>query len=151
MVSAHGRREQARFAMTRGLSSRRACALFHVARSTLQYQSRLQPRDAELLQQLEVIAQQNPRYGYRRAWALVRAAGHKINIKRVHRVWCQAGLHVPQRTRRRRIRGAELRPVAPTQPNAVWAYDFIHDRCANGQKLKLLTIVDEWTRECLAI
>src|SRR3712207_9065749 len=110
-VSAHGRREQARFAMTRGLSSRRACALFHVARSTLQYQSRLQPRDAELLQQLEVIAQQNPRYGYRRAWALVRAAGHKINIKRMHRVWCQAGLHVPQRTRRRRIRRSEERRV----------------------------------------
>jgi putative transposase len=108
-------------------------------------------RDAALRQQLQGIAQRYPRYGYRRAWALVRADGEAINIKRVHRVWRQAGLHVPQRQRRRRIRGTGLRPVAPTQPNSVWAYDFIHDRCANGQKLKLLTVVDEWTRECLAI
>jgi len=151
MVSAHGRRQQARFAIQRGLSTRRACALFQVARSTLHYQSRLQARDAALRQQLQGIAQRYPRYGYRRAWALVRADGSRINIKRVHRVWCSAGLHVPQRKRRRRVRGDGLRPLAPTHANQMWAYDFLYDRCANGQQLKLLTVVDEWTRECLAI
>ncbi len=151
MVSAHERRQQARFAIQRGVFSRRACALFQVARSTLHYQSRLPARDAALRQQLQDIAQRHPRYGYRRAWALVRADGPQVNIKRVHRVWCQAGLHVPQRKRRRRVRGDGHQPLAPTYANQMWAYDFLYDRCANGQQLKLLTVVDEWTRECLAI
>jgi hypothetical protein len=82
-VSASRRRQQAQFAIQRGLSSRRACALFQVARSTLQYQSQLHVRDAALRQQLQAIAQRHPRYGARRAWALVRADGPKVNIKRV--------------------------------------------------------------------
>lgn len=96
------------------------------------------------------MAQQHPRYGYRRAWALLRRT-QMINIKRVQRVWCALQLQVRQRTHRRRIRGGAVRLHTPTQANQVWAYDFIHDRCANGQKLKLLTVIDEWTRECLAI
>ncbi len=150
MVSARGRRGQVCFARAKGLSLRRACALLHVARSTIHYRSRIQARDEKLRQQLSTIAQQHPRYGYRRAWALLRRT-EVINIKRVQRVWGAAQLQVPQRKPRRRIQGGTARPRTPTQPNEVWAYDFIHDRCANGQKLKLLTVVDEWTRECLAI
>jgi putative transposase len=150
MVSARGRRGQVHFAVTRGLSLRRACALFHVARSSFRYYSRMRARDQELQQHLRTIALQYPRYGYRRAWAILRRS-QVINIKRVHRVWGAAQLQVPQRTPRRRVRGTGTRPVTPTQANHVWAYDFMHDRCANGQKLKLLTVVDEWTRECLAI
>jgi putative transposase len=74
-----------------------------------------------------------------------------INIKRVQRVWGAAELQIPQRKPRRRIHSGAIRPFAPTKPNDVWAYDFIHDRCANGQTLKLLTVVDEWTRACVAI
>ncbi len=74
-----------------------------------------------------------------------------INLKRVQRVWCAAHLQVPQRKPRRHLQGGMVRPFVATEANQVWAYDFIHDRCANGQKLKLLTVVDEWTRECLAI
>jgi putative transposase len=110
----------------------------------------MQARDAGVRQQLHAIAQQHPRYGYRRAWALLRRT-EVINIKRVQRVWCAAHLQVPQRKPRRRIQGGAVRPLTATHANQVWAYDFIHDRCANGQKLKLLTVVDEWTRECLAI
>jgi putative transposase len=151
MVSARGRREQARLAMQRGLTSRRACALFQVARSTLHYQSRLDQRDVALQMQLQSIARHYPRYGYRRAWALMRAEQGPLNIKRVHRVWCAAKLQVPRRRPRRRMPDTGLRPLAPTHANHVWAYDFIHDRCANGQKLKLLTVIDAWTRACLAI
>ena len=150
MVSARGRREQARLAIRRGLSSRRAGARFQVARSTLHYRSRLQPRDAQLQLQLQAIAHRHPGYGYRRAWALLRHE-HVINIKRVQRVWCAAGLQVPPRKPRRRVRGSGVRPLAPTRPNQVWAYDFLSDQCANGQHLQLVTVVDEWTRECLAI
>ncbi len=110
----------------------------------------MQTRDRELREQLQAIAQQHPRYGYRRAWAVLRRT-QLLNIKRVQRVWRATQLQVPRRKPRRRIRGATVQPLAPTQVNHVWAYDFIHDRCANGQKLKLLTVVDEWTRECLAI
>ncbi len=100
---------------------------------------------------LQRIAKRYPRYGYRRAWALVRVEHGPINIKRVRRIWCAAKLPVPQRRARRRVRGSGMRPRAPTHANQVSAYDFIHDRCANGQKLKLLTVVDEWTCACLAI
>lgn len=150
MVSAHVRREHVRFAQAKGLSLRRACALLQVARSSIQYRSRMWARDRELRRQLQSIARQHPRYGYRRAWAVLRRT-QVINIKRVQRVWCAAALQVPQRQPRRHLRSGLVRPFVPTQPNQVWAYDFIHDRCANGQKLKLLTVVDEWSRECVAI
>ncbi len=108
-------------------------------------------RDQVLRLQLEAVAQAYPRYGYRRAWAVVRADHSAINIKRVYRVWRAAGLCLPKHRPRRRVRGTGLRPLPPQQPNHVWAYDFVHDTCANGQKLKVLTVVDEWTRECLAL
>jgi putative transposase len=102
MVSAHGRREQVHFARTKGLSLRRACALLQVARSSIQYRSRIQVRDKDLRQQLQAIATQHPRYGYRRAWAVLRRT-QGINIKRVQRVWRAAALQLPQRKPRRRI------------------------------------------------
>ncbi len=151
MVSAQARRDQARLAMQRGLSSRRACALFRIARSTLRYTSRMVARDQAVRMQLQTLAHIHPRYGYRRVWAIMRADGNAINVKRVYRIWRAAGLGVPKQRPRWRVRGGGLRPLPAQQPNHVWAYDFVHDRCANGQKLKILTVVDEWTRECLAL
>ncbi len=151
MVSAQARREQVHFARRRGLSSRRACALLQVARSTLRYTSRMAARDQALRLQLEAVAQAHPRYGYRRVWAVVRADGSAVNVKRVYRIWRAAGLCLPKRRPRRRVRGTGLRPLPAQHPNHIWAYDFVHDRCANGQKLKILTVIDEWTRECLAL
>jgi putative transposase len=150
MVSARGRRGHVYFARAKGLSLRRACALLQIARSSIQYRSRMHARDEELRQQIHAIARQYPRYGYRRAWALLRWT-QLITIKRVQRVWCAAHVQVPHLKPRRRIHGGAVRPRTPTQANQVWAYDFVHDRCANGQKLKVVTVVDEWTRECLAI
>jgi putative transposase len=68
-----------------------------------------------------------------------------------HRLWHQAGLQVPRRRPRRRIATGRPRPLPPTAENHVWVYDFVFDRCANGQTLRCLTVVDEWTRDCLAI
>jgi putative transposase len=107
-------------------------------------------RDTELGVRLRSLAAGHPRYGYRRAWAVLRRE-MLINLKRVRRLWQRLGLSLPKRRPRRRVRSTNLRPVPATGANQVWAYDFVHDRCANGQKLKLLTVVDEWTRECLAI
>lgn len=108
-------------------------------------------RDAELVPQLERIAMRHHSYGYRFAWALLRQEGHRINRKRVYRVWRLWGLSTRRRRKRRKIRTGQPRVLAPTGPNQVWAYDFLFDRCGNGQALKALTVVDEWTRECLAI
>ena len=138
------------YAVSRGASVRRACALLRVSRSSLGYESRLAVRDAPLVPQLERIAMRHHSYGYRFAWALLRRQGQRINRKRVHRVWRLWGFSV-RRKKRRKIRTGVPRVFTPTGPNQVWAYDFVFDRCGNGQALKVLTVVDEWTRECLAI
>lgn len=150
MVSASVRREQVRYAMSRGLSTRRACRLMSVARSTLNYQSRMSIRDGELELSLRSLAQRHPRYGYRRVWAMLRRE-MVINLKRVRRLWQRLDLSLPKRRPWRRAFTPGVRAVASQQAQQVWAYDFVHDSCANGQGLKLLTVVDEWTRECLAI
>ena len=151
MVSALARRQQARFAVERGCSIRRACALVRVSRSALNYISRMKENDSLLSSKLRLIATTHTRYGYRRATALIRQEGEAINSKRVYRVWRKAELSLPRRKPRKRVRTTSLRPLAPKQAGQVWAYDFVFDSCANGQKLKMLTVVDEWTRECLAI
>ncbi len=92
-----------------------------------------------------------PRFGYRRIRIYLEREGHAMGMERAHRLWRQAGLQVPRKRPRRKVATARSRPNAPTGPNQVWAYDFVFDRCANGQTLKCLTIVDEWLHECLAI
>jgi putative transposase len=135
----------------RGLSHRRACALLQVARSTLRYDSRRTAKDAPVLGQMRELAAQYPRYGYRRIQVFLERHGWRMSADRMHRLWRQAGLQVPRKRPRRRVATGRPRPTAPTAATHVWAYDFLFDACANGQRLKCLTIVDEWTRECLAV
>lgn len=83
---------------------------------------------------------------------MLRRSGEEINHKRVHRVWREAQLSLPlRRPRKRRVGGSRLSCSQALFPNHVWTYDFVFDRCANGQQVKLLTVVDEYTRENLAI
>ena len=147
MVGARVRRPQVAYARARGLSGRRACALLSVARSTLGYQSRLVDRDAPALAAMRRLAAQYPRYGYRRIRIFLKREGHTMSTDRTHRLWRQAGLQVPRRRPRRRVALSRPRPVPATAVNHVWAYDFVFDTCANGQTLKCLTVVDEWTRK----
>lgn len=151
MVGARVRRQQVAYAEGRGLSRRRACALLSVARSTLSYVSRLSTRDAPVVAAMQRLAADYPRYGYRRIHIFLHREGHVMSADRLHRLWRQARLQVPRRRGRRRAALARPRPMPPTALNHVWAYDFVFDRCANGQILKCLTVIDEWTRECLAI
>jgi putative transposase len=151
MVGARVRRQQVAYAVERGLSSRRACALLSVARSTLGYASRLTVRDAAPIATMRALAGQYPRYGYRRIQIFLKRAGHAMSADRAHRLWRQAGLQVPRRRPRRRAATGRPRPTPATAAHQVWAYDFVFDTCANGQTLKCLTVIDEWTRECLAI
>jgi putative transposase len=149
-VSPAQRRAAAQFLIDQGLSQRRSCALARLSRSCLGYQA--QPRDDEaVIERLRGIAQANKRYGYRRATVLLRRE-QPINRKRVQRLWQLAGLQVPMRRRvRRRMAEPQRAPLHAEYPNHVWTYDFMEDATADGRKLRLLTVVDEFTRECLAI
>jgi putative transposase len=111
----------------------------------------MKEKDAELIDKLKLIARSHTRYGYRRATALLKQDGEDVNPKRVYRLWRREGLSLPRRRPRKRVRTLSLRPLAPKQAGEVWAIDFVFDTCANGEKLKMLTVVDEWTRESLAV
>jgi putative transposase len=151
MVSAQVRRRQVAFVCERGVSQRRACALMSVARSSLRYESRLANRDAPVVALMRELAAQYPRYGYRRIQVFLARRGHAMSADRTHRIWRQYGLQVPKKRPRRRIAASRPRPIPALGANQVWAYDFVFDACANGQQLKCLTVIDEYTRECLAI
>jgi len=151
MVSAQVRRRQVGYACQRGLSTRQACALLSVARSTLGYQSRLAAKDAPVVAAMRDLSVQYPRFGYRRIHVLLERRGHAMSPDRAHRLWRQAGLQVPRRRPRRKLSTGRPRPLPPTAIGNVWTYDFVFDACANGQQLKCLTVLDEYSRECLAI
>jgi putative transposase len=122
-----------------------------VARSTLRYASRLVNRDAPVVAVMRELAAQYPRYGYRRIQVFLARRGHRMSADRTHRLWRLNGLQVPRKRPRRRVASGRPRALSPTGANQVWAYDFLFDACANGQQLKCLTVIDEYTRECLAI
>jgi transposase InsO family protein len=151
MVSAPARRQQAKLALARGLSSRSACALMNVSRSMLYYRARQPAKDAPVLAAMRDLSAQYPRFGYRRIGVYLERAGHVMSWDRTHRLWKLAGLQVPRKRPRKRIASQRPRPLPATGPNQVWAYDFVFDACANNQQLKCLTVIDEWTRESLEI
>jgi len=151
VVGPQARREQVAFARERGLSERRACGLLAISRSTLGYELRLPMKDAPVIEAMKTLSAQYPRYGYRRIRIFLRRQGHQIGVHRTHRLWRQAGLQLPRRRPRRRISTGRPRPLPPVNANFVWAYDFVFDATAQGQQIKCLTIVDEFTHECLAI
>jgi len=151
MVSASARRRHVEYARHRGLSVRRACSAFSVARSSLRYESKLAVGDAPVLERMRALAGQYPRYGYRRIRIFLGREKLVMGNDRAYRLWRMAGLQVPRRRPRRRVATTRPRPLPATGRNQVWAYDFVFDSCANGQQLKCLTIIDEWTREALAV
>jgi transposase InsO family protein len=107
-----------------------------------------------LLLRIEELAREHPRCGYRRITALPRREGWSVNRKRVHRLWRREGPRVPQIQRKRRRLGTSENGCArhrAERPDQVWSYDFVMDQTADGRRLKVLPIVDESTRECLAI
>lgn len=150
MVSVQARKEQTIYAIKRGLSQRRACTLLNMSRSSLTYTSRMPIKDEAVVLAMQKLSGQYPRFGYRRIKILLSREGLSMSMGRCARIWGQAGLQVPKK-KRRRINRDNSQPMKATYPNAVWSYDFVHDACANGQKLKCLTVIDEYTRECLAI
>jgi len=151
MVSPQSRREQMALACQRGLSKRRACGLLRMARPTMSYERRLPAKDAPVIEAMKTLSAQYPRYGYRRIRIFLRRQGFELSWSRTHRLWRQAGLLLPKRRPRKRIATGRPRAHAPFKANMVRAYDFVFDTTAQGQQIKCLTVIDEYTRECLAI
>ena len=151
MVSAQARREQANYAIGRGLSQRRACALLRVSRSTLGYELKMPIKNEPVIEAMRGLSGQFPRFGSRRIRVMLEREGIILSKDRCAALWAKAGLQVPKKRRRRRVAQSRPRPYAPAAMNSVWCYDFVFDACANGQQLKCLTVVDVYTRECLAI
>jgi putative transposase len=125
-------------------------------RSSQRYEGRKADRDRALLERMVTLSRENPRYGYRRVWALLRREGWPVNKKRVHRLWREEGLKVPHNQRRRQrlledtSENGRVRRKAESKDH-VWSYDFVMDRTEDGRRLKMMPVVDEHTRECLSI
>jgi putative transposase len=129
-------------------SERRACRLMGLAVSTYRY--RPTKNDTALREQLVALAQEKPRYGYRRLQVLLLRSGTRANHKRVWRVYQEAGLSVKRRKRKRLVRtGRPLETVGAA--NEEWALDFVSDRLASGRSMRVLSVVDAFTRECVAL
>jgi transposase InsO family protein len=136
------------------VSERKACRVLSQPRSTQRYAKQI-PEDEEILRAKVIeLASQYGRYGYRRVTALLRNQGWIINHKRVERIWREEGLKVPQKQPKRGrlwLHDGSVIRLRPEFPKHVWSYDFMHDRTHNGVPFRILNIIDEYTRECLAI
>ena len=137
-----------------GVSERWACRVVGQHRSTQRRAPVRAADDAALRSELRRFSVERPRWGYRRAYHRLREEGWEVNRKRVQRIWREEGLRVPQRKRKRRRLGESTVPgerLRAERPNQVWAFDFQFDQTADGRALKLLNIVDEFTRESLVM
>ena len=153
LLAAPQRRGFVVFAKEKGLSERGACRLVRLSRTVARYRARPKRQDDEILvERMKQIARKKPRRGYRLAYSHLRHEGWKINKKRVHRLWRAAGLSVPARKSRKRLRRtAVARDIVATYPNSVWCIDFAQDRTIHGTKVRILCVTDEFTRESLAL
>ncbi len=153
MVSPGARRRAAQYLIAgKKCSVNAACQVLRLAKSTY-YRRRLGLAGATRLEgRIEALSRQYPRYGYRFITQLLRQEGWRVNRKRVQRVRRQVGLQVVRKLHKtKRLRAGQAERKRANRPNAVCSYDFIHDQLANGVKLKLLTVLDEFTRECVGI
>lgn len=135
-------------------SERSACRVLGQHRSTQRYEAKRDEDEPRLVRSMLKLVGDHPRYGYRRVWALLRADGWRVNVKRVHRLWQKNGLKVPQKRVKRRRLGLSANGIVRRRAagkDDVWSLDFIFDRTENGRSLKWLSVIDEYTRECLAL
>lgn len=131
------------------ISLRRACRLVGVSRSTLTYRSQKQSDDREIQARLTELAGERRRFGYRRLHILLRREGLEVNHKRVYRLYNEAGLTVKKRKRRKGIAVERQALELPEGPDQVWSMDFVMDALCYGRRLKILTVVDDYTKEAL--
>jgi len=155
VISPARRRETVReVCTTLGVSERRACRVLGQPRSTQRRVLRTAEDEARLTEEIVALATRYGRYGYRRITALLRQAGWVVNAKRVERIWRREGLKVPMKQPKKGrlwLNDGSCIRLRPERANHVWAYDFVEHRTHDGRKFRMLCVVDEFTREALAI
>ena len=137
-----------------GVSERLACRVLGQHRSTQRKKPTRPDDEAALTADITSLATQYGRYGYRRITAMLRQRGWRVNAKRVARIWRREGLKVPAKQPKRGrlwLNDGSCIRLRPEYPNHVWSYDFVEDRTHDGRKYRMLNVIDEFTRECLAI
>jgi len=137
-----------------GMSERRACRILGQPRSSQRRPTKPREDEPALVKRVLELVRQRPRFGYRRIAALLREEGFRASATRILRLWRKEGLKVPQKKRKRRCLGTSVNGVLRRRAEAkddVWCWDFVFDRTASGSPLKWLSIVDEFTRECLVL
>ena len=150
MVGPAARREAvAHLQAAMGLSERRACSIVGADRKMVRYRSR-RPPETELRGRLRELANERRRFGYRRLFILLRREGEPSGINRIYRLYREEGLTVRKRRARRRAVGTRAPILTEARANARWSLDFVHDQFACGRRFRVLNIVDDVTRECLA-
>jgi len=125
-----------------------------IARSTQQYKSATQHDDQALRLALIRLAKQYGRYGYRKIAELLRIEGWKVNHKKAERIWREEGLQLPKRHKKRKRlyhKDSSIIRLRPLYPNHIWSIDFVHDKLSNGRPYKMLTVLDEYTRQALCV
>ncbi len=123
-------------------------------RSSLRYRKRQRVDEAYLRSRILTLVRSRPRFGYRQIARLLRMEGYQVNNKRVYRIWRQEGLKIPRKRRKKRSLGSGQNAChrrRATQPRHIWSWDFIFDRTESGQTIKVFTIIDEYTRECITL
>jgi len=136
------------------VSERRACLVLGQARNTQRRGPETSPEESRLVADITALATRYGRYGYRRITAQLRERGWQVNHKRVERIWRKEGLKVPQKQPKRGrlwLNDGSCIRLRPQHKDHVWSYDFMMSRTSDGRAFKILTILDEYTRECLAI
>ena len=137
------------------VSERRACRVLGQPRGTQRYRSRRPADEAKLLGEMRRLARQRPRFGADRIHKLLLKRNWQVNHKRVHRLWKQEHMQVPRKQhKKRRFSGGSENSCdrhRPRYKDHIWSYDFLSDRTDDGRQLRLLAVIDEFTRECLAI
>jgi putative transposase len=132
------------------MSERRACRVLGTDRTSVRYQA-TRPDDGDLRERLKALAQERRRFGYRRLHVLLRREGHAVNRKRVQRIYREERLTVRRRSGRKRAIGTRRPIETPLLPNQRWSLDFVSDQMTDGRRFRILTVVDNCTRECLAL
>jgi putative transposase len=132
------------------ISERRACKVISIWRATKRYQ-RKERSDEPYRSIIRDLAQSRPRYGYKRIMVLMHRQGYKINKKKVYRIYCEEGLQVRTKRRKKIVSRLRVQLPRPKRINRIWSMDFVHDRLADQKKIRMLTIVDHFSRESVAI
>ena len=135
----------------RKYSERGACKVVGISRSSARYQAKVRVEDIEARRSVRKLANRHPGYGYRRIIVLLKRKGSQFNHKRIQRIWQAEGLQIPRRKPRKRIYGPQGEVINKAKyRNHVWSYDFLEEQAQNGKRIRILVLIDEYTREFLS-